>query len=263
MRHRTQSLLVVGLAILALGVAPLRAANSWHDESYRAEFHQMYALAADGELSLQNLNGSVQVSTWDQNEVKVDAVKHADSQAKLDAIQIDVDSEPSRLGIETRYHPHSSNNPGGVEYTLTIPRRARIEKMDLVNGSFSVEDLAGDVRASLVNGNVNARGLTGEIELSAVNGKLDVTLNQPDLARRVKLDSVNGRIQLSLPPDANADLEASAVNGSINTDFPITVRSHWPVGRSLEGTLGHGGSRIELSSVNGSISIERSSRVPN
>src|SRR5271166_3340286 len=39
------------------------------------EFHHTYPLPADGRVELDNLNGNVHITAWDQNQVKVDAVK--------------------------------------------------------------------------------------------------------------------------------------------------------------------------------------------
>ena len=72
--------------------------------------------------------------------------------------------------------------------------------------------------------------------------------------REIKLKSVNGSVELGLPGSPNADVKASTVNGGIKSDFPLTVQGSF-VGHNLSGTLGSGGTRIELSNVNGSIHI--------
>jgi DUF4097 and DUF4098 domain-containing protein YvlB len=46
------------------------------------------------------------------------------------------------------------------------------------------------------------------------------------------------------------------VNGGIESDFPITVRGRWGP-RSMTGTIGSGGRRLELETVNGAIQIRR------
>jgi DUF4097 and DUF4098 domain-containing protein YvlB len=72
--------------------------------------------------------------------------------------------------------------------------------------------------------------------------------------RDIKLKSVNGSIELGLPDSPNAQIKASTVSGGIRTDFPLQVQGGY-VGKSLSGTLGSGGMRIEVSNVNGSIHI--------
>ena len=47
------------------------------------EFHQTYPLSPTGRVHISNINGDVHINVWDQNSVKVDAVKRAYSQQRL------------------------------------------------------------------------------------------------------------------------------------------------------------------------------------
>jgi hypothetical protein len=266
--HSAAALVVIwAVAILHLPSASARshkAGYDWDDEErYHEEFHHTYPLASKGELSLENVNGGVKISTWDRNEVQVDAVKYARTEDRLANIEIEVESRSDELRLKTRFHSHFNNNPGGVRYTLVVPRAVRIDKIDLVNGGLDVEGVRGDVKASLVNGTVKAQGLAGEVEISTVNGRQEVSLEGPEVSRPVRLDSVNGRIELSLPPDVNAQVEASTLNGGIDSEFGIQVHRVAMIGHELEGTLGNGGTEIKLHNVNGSITLKRTERVAN
>ena len=66
---------------------------------------------------------------------------------------------------------------------------------------------------------------------------------------------MNGSVELTLPSDVKADLEASTVSGGIDNDFGLHVINHHWVGHELKAELGGGGTRIELSNVNGRIEI--------
>ena len=249
-------LLMTGTGLLAWGTMAARAA------ALEEEFHHTYALAAAGRVSLENVNGNVHVTSWSRNEVKVDAIKRADSQDRLEAVEIEIDSDPNALRIKTRYRRHFETNPGGVEYTLTVPRGARLDKFDLVNGTLDVEDLGGEVNASSVNGRISVRGLSGGARLSVVNGHLEAAFDRLDEPRNISLESVNGSIDLALPPDASVTLDASTVSGSIHDDFGLPVTGHF-VGHNLHGTLGDGRAQVRLSDVNGSIKIRRAREISN
>ena len=229
-----------------------------HRGAFTEEFHQSYALSPDGRVELENINGAVHISTWDQNEVKVDAVKYSDSKEKLEEAQIDIDSGKDHLSIRTKYPEHDhwglNNNPASVEYTLTVPRAARLDEIKLVNGALDVTGAAGEVHASCVNGQLEAHNLSGREELSTVNGKLDATFNQlPNSS--IQLSTVNGSMEVTIPSDSRAEIEASTVSGRIENDFGLHVNRHQIVGNGLRGELGSGGPRIKLSSVNGRIEI--------
>lgn len=247
--------------ICALLVLALGAHASDHGGALTEEFHQTYAIAADGRVELDNINGSVHISSWDRNEVKVDAVKYADTKERLDEMKIDIDSGKDYLSIQTKYPDHnnnwnwgSHNNPGGVEYTLTVPRSIRLDEIKLINGSLDVTNVSGEVRASCINGRLEAHDVSGRAELSTVNGKLEAKFNQL-AGQSIELNSVNGSVDLTIPSDSNADVEASTVSGGISNDFGLRVIHHHFVGHDLHGEIGNGGTRIRLEDVNGRVSI--------
>lgn len=251
---------VCALIFLALG-----AHASDHRGAFTEEFHQTYALAPNGRVELDNINGAVHISTWDQNEVKVDAVKYADSKERLDEARIEVDSGKDYISIRTKYpnHDHtfnwgSHNNPAGVEYTLTVPRAARLDEIKLINGSLDVSGTRDEVRASCINGKLEARNLSGRAQLSTINGRLDAKFDELP-GSSIDLNSVNGSVELTIPSDSKAEIEASTVSGGIDNDFGLHVNHHRFVGHDLRGELGNGGARIKLSDVNGRIEIRHAS----
>lgn len=245
------------LAALLMAVAVQAKA----DEPYTKEFHQVYQMSATGEVSLENINGSVQITGWDRNEVKVDAIERAGSQETLDRLRIQVNASPGDVSIKTEF-PHDWSNHHGnwqVNYTVMVPKRAALDKINLVNGAIVIRDISGDVSASSVNGPVNASELSGAVRLSAVNGPVKAAF-AGSVSGTVELSSVNGSVTVALPPGVQGHVSAHTINGSINTAFGLQVSGHL-VGHSVDGTIGGGGNaQINLRSVNGSIHIEASSQ---
>jgi DUF4097 and DUF4098 domain-containing protein YvlB len=255
------------LAALAMTAADSGRAQTATRAELTEEFHQTYPLSAKGRVALSNINGSVKISAWDRNEVKVDAVKRARTPERLREAHINVDANSGSIEIETEYPEYRwtdrdterHENPASVEYTLTVPRGARIEEVNLVNGGLDIEGLGGPVHASSVNGRVTARNLSGPVNLSVVNGRLEATLDGLNGAGSINLSAVNGPLVATIPSDSNATLHADTVHGSISNDFNLPVRVGEYVGRELAGRLGQGGTRVSLSNVNGSIQIKRAS----
>jgi DUF4097 and DUF4098 domain-containing protein YvlB len=251
--------------ISALLVLALGAEASDHRGAYTEEFHQTYTLTTDGRVELDNINGSVHISTWDRNDVKVDAVKYADEKERLDEAQIEIDSGKDYVSIRTRYRDHdlnfnwgSHNNPPSVEYTLTVPRAIRLDEIKLINGSLDITGVSGEVRASCINGKLEAHNLAGRADLSTINGRLDARFDELS-GSSVELKSVNGSLELTIPSDSKAEIEASTVSGGIENDFGLRVNHHRYVGHDLRGELGSGGPRIKLENVNGHIEIRHAS----
>lgn len=250
---------ILGTLAAFLAIAMQARASDWQG-SETEEFHQTYPLSASGRIELENINGPVQIKAWDRDEVTVDAIKRAGSKERLQEAKIQIDARKDSISIRTEYpgHDHTfwndrRDNPASVEYTLMVPRNARLSDINLVNGNLDVEGVNGEVHVSCVNGRLTARKLGGRAELSTVNGKLEASMDR--LASPVEVSSVNAAVQLTLPSDAKADLEASTVSGSISNDFGIPVSNHHWVGHELNGELGGGGPSVRVSNVNGRIEI--------
>src|SRR5919112_1357798 len=146
-------------------------------EELREEFHQTYNLSPTGRVGLENINGGVQIKVWDRAAVQVDAVKKAYRRDRLDEAKIEVNATEENIRIKTEYPYENQNfrsdnrrydNPATVEYSLTVPRKAVLETIELINGSIDIDGVEGNVKATSINGEVKARGLTSEVRLSTI-----------------------------------------------------------------------------------------------
>ena len=251
-----------GIALAVVLNVALAHAGDEDSTGLREEFHQTYPLTANGRIGLDNINGAVHISVWDQNQVKVDAIKRAGDEQRLKDIEIRVHALPESISIETHYRDNDNEwgrhrNPGSVEYTLTVPRTARLDEIKLINGALDVTGVAGEIRASCINGTLRARDLGGRVKLETINGTLDAEFGRVSSA--IELSSVNGSLHLTLPSDAKASIEASTVHGGIDNDFGLHTNNHRWVGHDLRGELGGGGTEITLHNVNGSIDVRHAS----
>lgn len=279
---------LAAVALSSNGTSPVSASNGWpqvrpvpavpevtdsgvlpadNGEELREDFHQTYPLSDTGRISLENLNGGVQVKVWDRAAVQVDAVKKAYRRERLNEAKIDVSSSEDNLRIKTEYPDENQNfrsderrvdNPAIIDYVLTVPRKAALESIELVNGSIDIDSVEGNVRASSVNGRLTARGLAGDAKLSTINGQLHATFAKLDPSRNISLSSVNGGLVMVIPSDSNALVKAGTVHGGITNDFGIQVKQGEYVGHSMEGQIGSGGPKIKLGNVNGSIRVSHS-----
>lgn len=262
-----RSLIVLGvvtlLAIISVGNSGSRAQNE-----VTQDFQQTYPLSANGRISLENINGFVHVATWDRAEVKVSAVKRAYRQGRLDEAQIKIDANTDSIRIKTEYPGRNqtfrsddrrTDNPAVVDYTLTVPRGARVDSIEAINGEIELDSLAGDVRASAINGTLKAVNLSGDVRLSTINGPLNASFSAVNDTKGIALSSVNGPVVVVLPSDSQAQLKAETVHGGISNDFGVPVKNGKYFGHNLSALLGNGGARVKLSNVNGPIQIGRAS----
>jgi hypothetical protein len=226
-------------------------------ERYKEDFHYTYPLASGGRITLESLNGSVEISSWDKDSVEVNGTKYASSEQGLKDIKIDVSSAPNLLQIKTV--PVFGTRNLGARYSLRVPRRVQLDRIVSSNGSIRVEEIEGTVNlrssngtvrvarlkgsleAQTSNGSIEASNQTGNASLHTSNGSIRVEMNtgaldatttngsltarliQADAAQPVRLGSSNGHIEVTL--DAVRDVRASTSNSSITVRMPTAVNA--------------------------------------
>lgn len=84
------------LVVLCVACLSLTADGRYHED-----FHYGYAQSSGGRLSVENFNGSVEISGWDQNSVDVSGTKYADSETRLHDVRIDISNESNGVQIRT------------------------------------------------------------------------------------------------------------------------------------------------------------------
>ncbi|MGH7742233.1 MAG: DUF4097 family beta strand repeat-containing protein [Candidatus Eiseniibacteriota bacterium] len=169
-----------------------------------------------GRLEVNNFSGSVSVSTWARDAVRV----RVQCGPRTD---VEVDDESGGYSISAG---ERHGNPGPVEYNITAPAWMPVDISGPMN-DVQIDGSKASVKVDTVNGDVTLRGGSGDIELSSVQGGVDVTgasghmklsaINQGVTASHIsgqaEVETVNGDILLD---DVQLDqLDASSVSGNL------------------------------------------------
>ncbi|MGH7566370.1 MAG: DUF4097 family beta strand repeat-containing protein, partial [Gemmatimonadota bacterium] len=120
-----------------------------------------------------------------------------------------------------------------------------------------VSGLSSDVRVSTVNGGIEVASC-GTVEAQTVNGSITAATGAASWNGTLDFQTVNGSIRLTLPAGAAAAVSAETVNGDFSSDFPLTVEAGEWGPKRVSGTIGSGGGRLNLKTVNGEIEIRKS-----
>ena len=233
------------------------------------DFEWRGAVNAGDAVEVRGVNGRVEAVASSGSQVRVTATKHEGRKGDPDDVTIDVVEHaggvticalyPNRPGKrENSCAPGDSNlsnheNDTRVDFRIEVPAGVNL-RAGTVNGDVRVQRVDGDVHASTVNGDVEVAS-GGNAEASTVNGSIRASMER-DLRDDLRFSTVNGSVEVALPAGANADVDASTVNGSMESDFPLTVQGRFS-NRRMEGTIGDGGHRLSLNTVNGGIRIRR------
>lgn len=120
------------------------------------------------------------------------------------------------------------------------------------------------IKAHAHNGSITIHDAQSSVIASTDYGSIELFAKEIPSTSSIKLTSNSGSIVLHLPPDVNADLQASTKYGMITSDHYITLKPHttqlnrtaWRrIQREIEGTLGSGEAQITLSSVKSDIRL--------
>lgn len=261
---RRLSLATVAVAVLALQGMPTARAG---DVAIKHDLWQWSGKAtAGGRLEVRGINGSIVAtgSLGDQIEVEVDKSGRRDDPRD---VRIEVVQKGNHITLCAVY-PGRGNacEPGRI--------RGEVGQND-VTTDFTVKVPAGiSFDAATVNGSVRARGLAGSVEATSVNGDCDVESFDTAVATTVNgnihavmakapkgrfaLKTVNGDVSVSLPATLDARIEAQTMSGSIRSEFPGKLSGRYGP-KSLSATAGRGTGTVSLSTVNGSIQLEKNS----
>jgi len=124
-----------------------------------------------------------------------------------------------------------------------------------VSGAVNVAHASAPLVAATVNGAIDAETSAGPVRAMSVNGSVRARMSAFGDTGEVSLLTVNGAATAELPRRLDADVEATTMNGSIETDYPLEVTGK--IGKHLRGIVGAGGRKVHITTVNGAISLKK------
>lgn len=234
------------------------------------DFHWTGTLAAGKRLEIRGVNGDITASLATGNQIEVAARKTAH---RSDPASVDIQVVPSDEGVTIcavyptgRHARHNNtceaghsdqdteNNDVVVDFTVKVPAGVLLTA-STVNGDLAAMGLKSDADLTTVNGGIRA-STSGFVEATTVNGSIEADMGRADWTGSAEFTTVNGSVTLTLPTTFSAEVRAETVNGDLESDFPLTVTGKFGP-RNLHGTIGNGGRRLNLTTVNGSIRLRK------
>jgi hypothetical protein len=258
------------LLVLLLAPAALSAQDR---QTQRDAFTLNERVPAGQWIRVRNINGGLRVHPSTSDRVEITATK---SWRRGDPQDVRIETKRSSDGsilvcafwtenatcTENSYESHNDggwrrgrDNDVAVDFEVRVPAGVKVGVWS-VNGTVSVDGATSEVRAATVNGSVDAVSTGGPVQASTVNGSVHATMGRLDGDEDLDYRSVNGSVVAEFTGDVDANVELSTVNGRFQTDWPVTITGRIDP-RHLRATLGKGGRRIRLSTVNGNVELRK------
>jgi len=222
--------------------APVRASSSGGDISIADVAGKIGLHTAGGNARLQYVSGAVRAQT-SGGDIEV---KYLKGPARLSASGGDIQIEDSAGTIEI--------HAGGGDIQV---------KND--SGRATMSSAGGDIHIVASIGTLDLRSGGGDIHLLNDDGKVQGLTSGGSVWAQLRANdgvsfrSGGGDIDLLLPRNVGAALEARSSGGSVTADFPLSAtRIRITSDTRLSGTIGSGGALISLHASGGDIQISPS-----
>jgi hypothetical protein len=203
---------VIGI-LLALAVYPLGLSAK---EKHEQKFEKIEDLARDGKVMIGNISGTIEVRTWAEAKVKIEANKVSEAKTmdkakeNADKVQIIVEKTGGVLRIETKYPENKERGESlsvSVFYKLWLPEKASL-KVKSVSGALNVEGLGGALECNVVSGNVILSKIMGDVDATVTSGTVKIA----DVTGSVNLRTISGGVTAER---IRGSIEAETTSGAI------------------------------------------------
>lgn len=268
----------VALSVLLCASASACVDITAGNATYIDTVEKRFTVSGQPTVVLGTFDGSVDVATWDRQEVLVVVEKHAVDRTSADRILVDMTQEGDRIGVDVREQRdgglHINMGSFGARVTVTMPVRARVEArtgdgrvtvrgiegdLDVRtgDGAIRIEQVRGAVDAHSGDGSIDIEGALSRVEARSGDGRLRIYASQASPTADWTLETGDGSVVLEVPEGFGAELDAATGDGRVSVDgVAFTGANHR--GRNVaRGRLGNGGARVSIRSGDGSITVRR------
>jgi DUF4097 and DUF4098 domain-containing protein YvlB len=273
-------------AFLAVAVlAPVASAEEWT---------KTYTISGRANVHLYTNDGSVRVTTGDTKQVELRVIyngytldKNLTIESKQDADRVDLTAK------ETMHWNWGIHVSRGLRLEVRMPKNADLT-VDSGDGSVETESVMGNLDIHTGDGHIKVQGAKGQIKLRTgdgsiegrdLDGQIDADSGDGHITLDGRFDSLNirtgdgsitahaqpgskvisswsihtgdGSVDLALPGDLNANIDATTNDGRISLGIPVMVEGQFS-NSQIHGKMNAGGQSVKIHTGDGSIRLNRS-----
>ncbi|HEV2289078.1 MAG TPA: DUF4097 family beta strand repeat-containing protein [Candidatus Acidoferrales bacterium] len=260
--------------------------------AYAHHMDKQFSVQVHPLITLHNPSGHVTISSWDKAEVVV-AADHNSDKVEVDAEQFGnrIDIMTHQLAEDIGPDELQAN------YVITVPEDSELQihndsgtvevskvlgdmNVETVAAGINAEDIGGYFVVQTVGGMFECMRCTGRLEVRSISGDLkliddhsssifaqtstgDILLDGDFLPNgSYRLKNYSGKINVRFSPGDSFDVSATSLHGTVNNEAKLNPPSHPHqrvprYSRSLFGSINQGRAKLELSSFDGTINIQK------
>lgn len=206
-------------------------------------------------LVLEVTIGEVRILAGNRTDIDVAVQRTAPTADLLKQLPLVVEDTPERVTIRLVQPAGGTDAAFRSDVVLRVPFDASIERVRVMEGRLVVEQFRGALTADVRRGPIEGTDVSGALRLETGSGSIALTNARLSPGGLLRLRAFNGDVRLKMPgPPPDARVMALALNGTIQSDIPMTTRDGWGP-RWSEATLGKGEPVISIDVVTGKVEI--------
>jgi len=234
-----------------------------------------------GLVKVNLASGGITVKGYDGKEVVVEARLRGTEPSKKGDKKIEglkrIEIATTGLTVEEEDNVVSvSTGPMNrtVDLTLQVPSATSLKLGCMNDGGILVQKVEGEIEVNNLNGPVTLTHVSGVVVAHSQNGEVLIQMDKVTPDKPMSFSTLNGDIDVTLPPDIKAKVRLETQNGAIYSDFEIGLdrnprppavedgrkeggRTRIQFDKGVVGTINGGGPEIQFKTVNGNIQIRK------
>lgn len=214
-----------------------------------------FPLDTDATFSVTNINGTVTIEAWDQQQAQVTVSKNGNGSDVTGLPQVVFNGDEDNFSLRTL----GGSDQASLKYEIKVPRTLEKLVIKEANGRIDVSGVEGKIIAELQNGAIRLNDIKGSASAKTKNGSINATFDSVnDDDDPLDFTSDTGGIKLQFKGDFDADLDAQTRVGGIHLEgFDIPVEKVGLLGQEAHGKIGDGGRPLSAKTGTGGIEIQK------
>jgi DUF4097 and DUF4098 domain-containing protein YvlB len=232
---------VVLLAVVALAGCEVNL----NSEGIVSRETKRFEVTGVPEVNLETFDGTIEIHSWDRDEVEVEVERRAMEQRLVDEMLVTAEQNGNRVLVKVTKSGRGDDGFEGVQIGIhfspsarlrvAVPRNSQLTALsgdgaitiEDVNGRITLTTNDGSVRASRIGGEIVVRSGDGSIRLDRVEGALDVETEDGSITLDAKPTTLrartsDGTIRLTVGADSvmGGDWDVQTGDGSVILTLP-------------------------------------------
>jgi len=160
-----------------------------------------------------------------------------------------------------------------IDMTIQVPTASSLDLRSMNDGNIVIENVDGNLEIQAANGSITLKNVSGNVVANSMNGDVEATIARISGNKPLSFSTMNGDIDVTLPPSTKADFKMRSQQGNIYSDFEVKLKQapqnveeaeQTGLGRyrisfdkAIYGTVNGGGQEISFATFSGDIFIRK------